>query len=256
MPISKADRVISSLEEWKQVAPPKSPHHWVEGRSAMEVARAWLAGGSWFPPEVSAVFDSHPSFDELTCWQAEPEARLRFDSFPGEPRNSDLVVHATDKYGDYLLAVEAKADEPYGETVSEAMTDALERRLQNPRSNGIARIDQLTSCLFRPRRKAGPRLAALRYQLLTATAAAIAEAQRKGCSRAVMLVHEFVTNKTLDENHARNATDLSTFLDRLTNGACTSVDAGCLYGPFSVPAAVEIELFVGKAVRTMRSLAT
>jgi len=70
----------------------------------------------------------------------EPEARLPFDSFAGEPRNSDLLVLAHDVHGPYVLAAEARADEPYGETVADAFADALERRIANPRSNVIARI--------------------------------------------------------------------------------------------------------------------
>ena len=151
MPISKSDRskserILTSLEEWQTYAPPKSPHHWVDGRSAKEVARAWLsADGNALPAEVSEVLTSHSAFGQVLSWKAEPEARLRFDSFPGEPRNSDLAVYATDAIGSYVLAIEAKADEPYGETVSQALANALERRIENARSNGIARAQQLGS---------------------------------------------------------------------------------------------------------------
>jgi hypothetical protein len=66
------------------------------------------------PPEVWAALATHPNFGPVLSWEAEPEARLRFDSFAGEPRNSDLVVHAEDASGPYVLAIEAKADETYG----------------------------------------------------------------------------------------------------------------------------------------------
>lgn len=42
MAVSKGGQPIRSLDDWRRLAPPKSPHHWVRGRSAQELARAWL----------------------------------------------------------------------------------------------------------------------------------------------------------------------------------------------------------------------
>jgi len=68
-----------------------------------------------------------------------------------------------------------------------------------------------------------------------------------------MLVHEFFTTETKDENHARNALDLSAFVLRLSSGAETEVNPGQLYGPFLTPANPEIKLFVGKVIRRLRA---
>jgi hypothetical protein len=92
--------------------------------------------------------------------------------------------------GPFLLAVEAKADESFGQTVEEARVAALARKEANPRSNGIARIDRLLAALLPACRQGLALDGALRYQLLTATAGALCEANRRGLSRA-MLVHEF-----------------------------------------------------------------
>lgn len=254
MPISKATHALSSLHDWEKYAPPKSPNHWVDGRSAKEVARAWLEGnGLHMPPEVLHALSSHPSFGQVLSWEAEPEARLRFDAFPGEPRNSDLVVYANDASGPYILAVEAKADEPYGETLAEAFSAAIERRIENPRSNGIARIEQLARWLLLPRPQTAPKAALLRYQLFTACAGAVAEASRMKCSRAVMLVHEFITSATDDINHKRNASDLGAFLTRLSGNDVASIDDGKLYGPFQTSMASDVQLFVGKVSRILRT---
>ena len=40
MPFSKLGRTITTLEEWCEIAPPKSAGQWVDGRSAKEIARA------------------------------------------------------------------------------------------------------------------------------------------------------------------------------------------------------------------------
>ncbi|MER2529764.1 MAG: hypothetical protein ABTR07_17710 [Candidatus Competibacter denitrificans] len=253
MSISKNGHPITSLDQWKQYAPPKSAHHWVDGRSAKEVARAWLAGGGQaLPGEIQAALVIHPRFGTVLTWDCEPEAKLRFDCFPGEPRNSDLAVMATDSFGRYVLAVEAKADETYGQTVASAFEASRKRQIKNQQSNGIARIKRLIRLLFRPCTANEPKARELRYQLLTAAAGAIAEAKRQGVSRAILLVHEFVTPGTRDNNHKRNAADLQKFLHRLSGRPFASLRDGQIYGPFSPPGEPGIELFVGKAERNLR----
>lgn len=259
MPISKNGQPLATLRDWEQHAGPKSPNQWVEGRSAMEVARAWLeSGGDKLPDEVLTALTRHVAFGEPRLWNAEPEAKLRFDSFAGEPRNSDIAVHAEDSHGTYLIAVEAKADEPFGETVADTLAAAMDRRLENAQSNGVARVEQLARALLGPRRAADPPLNDIRYQLLTACAGAVCEAAHRGYSRALMLVQEFITTKTSDEKHTCNAADLDTFLKRLSHGDVTEVPRGEIRGPFVVPgepllaANTRVKLFIGKVVRNLR----
>ena len=257
MPISKNHVELSSLQAWERLAGPKSPDQWVDGRSAKEVARAWLQGnGVHLPPEVATALAGHPAFGPVKTWDAEPEVKLRFDKFAGEPRNSDLVVYAQDAHGPFLVAVEAKADEPFGETVAETLSAALERYLENNRSNGVARVQQLAQALLGPRKQGDPPLNEVRYQVLTACAGVICEAERRGYSRALMLVHEFVTDKTKDANHRRNAADLDLFLRRLSHGGVVSLAVGEIRGPFALPGAPllqdSVALFIGKVSRNLR----
>lgn len=258
MPISKNGIALTSLSAWETYAGPKSSNQWVDGRSAKEVARAWIEGGGTnFPEEVSSALTSHKAFGLVQAWQAEPEAKLPFDNFAGEPRNSDLVIYAQDLHGPFLIAVEAKADEPFGETVAETLAAAVDRYLENNRSNGVARIEQLATALLGPRQTDDPPLKDVRYQLLTACAGTLCEAERCGYSRALMLIHEFVTNKTSDDKHIRNAADLGTFVRRLSHGSVTTVRSGGIYGPFAVPGAPllsdRVALFVGKVSRSLRT---
>lgn len=256
--IIKNDSKILTLEEWARYAGPKSSIQWVDDRSAKEAARAWLEQlGSGLPVEVANTLASHDAFGPIQKWVAEPEAQLPFDSFPGEPRNSDLVVYAQDAFGPFLIAVEAKADEPFAETVADTLASSVERRLVNGRSNGIDRVQQLATALFGPRQGKEPSLNNIRYQLLTATAGALCEAERRKMNRAILLIHEFVTNKTADEKHDANAKDLDHFIHRLSRGGVTAVQSGHLYGPFTVPGfplvSADIKLFVGKATRRLRT---
>ena len=257
MAIKKNGIEILTLEDWELRAGPKSHDQWVDDRSAKEVARAWLGlNGSELPSEVQKTLASHAALSGVHEWVAEPEAKLCFDSFPGEPRNTDLVVYAKDTFGEFLVAVEAKADEPFGETVPDALASAVERYVQNSRSNGVTRIQQLAVALLGPRVNNEPSLKDIRYQLLTATAGALCKAAEKSLDRAVLLIHEFVTDKTSDEKHEENARDLNHFVARLSHGAVTSVQPECLYGPFTVPGAPllskKVDLFVGKATRNLR----
>ena len=219
----------------------------------MEIARAWLGNGDGsLPQEVSAILSTHPEFGAVVRWDAEPEARLHFDSFPGEPRNSDMLVLAEDDRGAYLISVEGKADEPYGETVGKAAVNAAKRLREHPRSNGMARLEQLAAALLPPGISSEV-LNALRYQLLTACAGAVAEANRRGLVRAVMLVHEFITTENENTKHQRNARDLDAFMTQLSFGEpVASAQEGRLLGPFRHASYSGVRLYVGKVTRAMR----
>ena len=257
MSITKNKIPLIDLETWGRLAGPKSVDQWVPDRSAMETARAWLTVSSpQLPEEVAAALLSHPSFGPCRAWTGEPEVRLKFDAFPGEPRNTDLLLVCSDAHGDYLVAVEAKADEPFADLASDALADAVEPKIANPGSNALVRIEQLAAAILGARAANTPRLRDIRYQLLTAAAGVLAEANRLNISRAVLLVHEFVTDKTRDENHHRNAADLGHFVARLSSGRITALASGSIVGPFAVPGAPLFDkppsLFVGKASRNIR----
>ena len=186
-----------------KLAPPKSKIHWKAGRSAKEVARAWLeVHDPGLPPEVARTVATNAAFGLVQKWDAEPEAKLCFDAFPGEPRNSDLLVKARDEFGPFMIAVEAKADESFGETVANALATAVERYVDNPNSNGVTRIQQLAAAILGPQKKGESPLKNIRYQLLTACAGALCEAERQRSDRVILLIHEFVTDQTKDAKHS------------------------------------------------------
>jgi hypothetical protein len=240
-----------------EFAPPKSKIHWKDGRSAKESARAWLeVSDPELPSEVARALLSNPAFGSVRGWDAEPEAKLCFDTFPGEPRNSDLLVRAQDKFGSFLIAVEAKADEPFGETVADALAAAVERHVDNPNSNGVIRIQQLAAAILGSRKKGEITLKSIRYQLLTACAGVLCEAERQKTDRAILLIHEFVTDQTKVAKHSLNQRDLNRFVARLSHGQATTLDAEHLYGPFEVLGkpllSSPVKLFIGKARRLIQ----
>lgn len=254
MRIEKNNVAIETLESWWQVAPPKDRiKHWVDDHSAKEVARAWLANAPQSPPpEIAALLSSHPDLVDLVLERVEPEALLPFDNRNG-PRNADLAITARDRKGVVAITVEAKADEPFDNTVAEVFDVALERLLENPRSGGVARVVDLAQSLIPGWVTGTVAVSELRYQLLTAVAGTLALAAEIEADRAVLVIHEFHTAKTSARLLSRNAQDIDHFVARLSNGTVRAIDEGVLAGPFFVPGEPlftrQIALYIGKAVR-------
>ena len=127
--------------------------------------------------------------------------------------NHDLIVIGNVAGGATLLAVEAKADESFGDHTVDGylklcaqreearLKKAEERRLAGSRpgrpSNAARRIAELCAALFGPPED-GEAVAEvakpLRYQLVAALAGALIEAQARKCTQAVLVVHEFLSS--------------------------------------------------------------
>jgi len=152
MRIEKNGVAIESLDGWWRAAPPQDPvKHWVDGRSAKEAARVWLANAPQSPPpEVASLLSSHPDLVDIVLERVEPEAPLVFDGRTG-PRHADLAIVARDRRGVVAITVEAKADETFDDTVAVVFDSALERLLATPRSGGVARVVELAQSILSPR---------------------------------------------------------------------------------------------------------
>jgi hypothetical protein len=82
---------ISDVDSWKEHAPPKSRSHWVDGRSAKELATAWCGGDGvpLVPAEIAQILQSHPLTASIVIEEMEPEFLVSFDAYPGGVRNAD-----------------------------------------------------------------------------------------------------------------------------------------------------------------------
>ena len=248
--IEKNGQRLSTLDAWFDHAPPKEGRrHWKDGRSAKESAKSWLTAAPVLPAEIAATLSSHPDIGTLGDWRAEPEAEVPIDEFYGPP-NVDVLLVGRDRSGSVVVAVDAKADEPFGGTVDETLRAARSRLDRNPRSKGVARVERLLAALLGTTMNDRDVLE-LRYQLLTVTAAAMAEAERRSAQRAVVMVHEFATPLTNDEKRTSNARDLNRFVARIA-GRRGRLEPGRLGGPFKVPGKpvvnAGISLYFGRAV--------
>jgi len=263
MQIEKSGAEIRTIEDWYHHAPPKRGLcHWVAGRSALELARAWCGErpAPTVPIEVTELMKRHPDIVECKIQTATPEYQIRFDTFRGEPRNADLVAIAEDRFGLIGISIEAKADEPFDLLVRDVLKNAVEKIARDKKTNSVARVQNLAAALLPPAIGSSARLGDLRYQLLTGVAGALAYAREIGAKRAIFIVHEFITDRTDDDKHCANNADLNAFISRISRSEISQVQQGKLYGPFTVPGAPLFEevplLYIGKICRNLRRLET
>ena len=150
MILEKDGLPITTVEEWGRLAGPKRADQWKAGRSAYELARAWCHGGPSVPVELADLLDSNQTTRGATVTWGTPELRIHFDGAGGEPRNADLALLGKSHLGPVAITVEGKADEQFGNLVSDVLADAVDRGLRG-RSHGVRRATELAASLLPPR---------------------------------------------------------------------------------------------------------
>jgi hypothetical protein len=162
----------------------------------MEVARVWCdSGRPRIPDVVLATLDDNSRTAGFIGWDVDVEYVTAFDGFTGEGRNHDLVIVGECAETPTLVAIEAKAAEPFGESVHLTVTRALAR---SKGSKVPQRLDLLSEAvrgkpaMLADNKTVDPTIAGLGYQLFTAAVGTVVEADRRHCGRAVMLVHRFL----------------------------------------------------------------
>lgn len=245
--IEKGDRSISSVEDWFRIAPPKEGlRQWLDGRSAKELAKAFLETGlPAVPAEIGALLSSHEALGAIDLSTASPEHQIALDRFRGETRNADLVAVGTGKLGRIAVTVEAKADESFGRTIGEELARA------SSRSNVPRRIAVLSQAMFG---QTGPQFSSLRYQLLHGSAGSLIFAKEQTATAAIFVVLEFCGPSCNKENLERNRRDLESFLEAFQASSLPLLN-GRLCGPYRIPGGefvpAGIPLFVGKATQNV-----
>ena len=233
---------IESLNEWFVKCPPQGKEkHWKDGRSAKETAKHW----------VHTI--PQPFKDMLELWKLKfnvcsPEYVTTFDSNRGNGRNHDLLILAENENKEpIVISVESKADELFGDTISNTIKAANERLNKNPNSKGLARIKDLRVALFG---KEDDSQLSLRYQLLTAVAGTIAEANKQKAKSAIFLIQTFISYE-INNNKHKNQDDLDSFIMLLTKSNYTQIHNHQLIGPFRITSKThylpdDIDLWIGK----------
>jgi hypothetical protein len=150
--------------------------HWKSGRSAMTAAACWHAAADRLPSEIVSLLSGsdEPALQDLRLLAAIPEWEV---PLPGGNRSSftDVLALARNTLGLCAIAVEAKAGEDFGPTLSAWMSDASDGREAR-----LKYLQDLLGATFP---------GTMRYQLLHRTASALLAAMEFHAATAVMLVH-------------------------------------------------------------------
>jgi hypothetical protein len=246
--LSSGGQQICCVEDWFRLAPPKmGSRQWKDGRSAKELAKAFCAPGvPTVPAELLDLFASSDQLGAVQLTQAWPEHKIRLDSYFGETRNADLAAVGTGNEGAVAVTIEAKADEPFGPTIAQALAVA------SPTSKLPARMAALAKSVLG---RLPCEISNLRYQLLHGIAGTLIFAKEHKATAAVFVVLEFDGPSCSPQKLTDNAADLDAFVLALSPAA-TPIRAGQIVGPFFVPGGgrvpANLPLFVGKAVRFVR----
>jgi hypothetical protein len=263
---------IHSLDDWAMYAMPheRRVKHWQEGRSAFELGRLWTISGQPAVPRVMAeLLDSHVAIVGAAIRSGITECETRLPPSIYGPRCHDLALLAEQGNSTVTICIEAKADESFGGTVEEE----LKRARKRPITEFPKRIDWLTRSLLGIPAFESPEqervineIATLPYQLFTGVAGTLLEAEHRGSTTAVFVIHEFRTSKTDDRKMAWNASQLDGFLrlllahNDMESEKCLMINGG-LIGPLrlvewpsnqSRKQPHRIPLFIGK-IRTDRT---
>lgn len=221
------------------------------------MARAWFrTGETAVPSELTALLGTHPWTRGFVLEQAIAEMPLRLDNYGGRDRRCDVLLIGRTDEGGIVIAVEAKADEPFGPLI----TAHREYGLMKSQSRVSLRIDDLMLAVLGVNyQQADATVRGLRYQLLHTVAGVLAESQRLGFARAALIVHEFRSAISDPRGLAANAADLQRFVRHLPGQAHTEMGVGEFLGPISVPGGgmvpANVGLLIAKVVSQLGTMA-
>ena len=240
---NQGDKVLS-IKDWFRCLPKRTQTQWVDGRSAKELANAWiLSGVPKMPDELKKLLNSHSFTSTFEPQYVIVEKVTRLDKFSGAHRNHDLLLVGSAGNYKVVISIEAKADEPFDREINQ-------KGSPNPHTNIYKRIDILTRSLFGQTFKENEELGELRYQLLTGVAGVFIEAKKHKADYAVFVVHEFVSEGLDDLKLDLNKNDFNRFVGKLVNREDFKLQAGQLieiqpiFGGKYVPG--NIPLLIGK----------
>jgi hypothetical protein len=219
-------QAIRSFRDWLPLAhPPDAAVEWKDFHSAKELARAYFRTGSpSVPEEMAALLDSRSETQGFQIEAAVAGKSIVAATHWAKKRHSDLLLYGQRGQEKMVIAVEAVADQPFGDTIDDTLLHAATP--DNPRPGMIY---DLSRAVFGRPIDAG--LRRLRYQLLHGLAATIIEAENQRAAFAVFVVHEFLS-LTLDFDRVMcNHEDLAEFVHSVPRWHEERLSCGTLLPP-------------------------
>jgi hypothetical protein len=251
--LRKKGKDINDIATWFSYAPPKGgKRHWKCGYSAKEFAKSFFSssGGKGEPPgptlpaELEALLATQTRFNPPFEVEGEPERVVRIDALKGGQPNLDLAA-VVSRHSSRVaaLAIEAKAEEPFGSTIGEKLS-------KDPSPGTRARIEALRKALFQSLDKSS--FLKLRYQLLYGVAAALCHAKAQDCPAAIYVA--YTVGKPSAEKWTDNQKAYCDLLSALGADSPDRIHEGELFGPVTVNGndyiPKDIKLYVGKVSRS------
>ena len=212
--IQKNKQAIHTKEQWFQFAPPEGGEkQWAPLHSAHEFARYFELCDGFVPSAIDSFLDQLGI--RSSYFDSEPEriTSLCEHGFgKNGPRHHDLLMWSDEA----VIGIEAKATETLDEYVTDkCKKDGVVHYAENQRKRYPGLCEKL---LNRPIEECS----SIRYQLLSATAGTLIEAERLGVGKAVVLVVLF-KSEIVDEAHIQGTRqdiiNFSEFLERQPNGS-------------------------------------
>ena len=199
---------ITSTREWRKYAHPMNPTlQWKDCRSAKELAKSIFDNGTLVPKITSVLERFNIRVPEEMHGIPEKGTKLPWGR-SGE-RKHDLFLK--DKDSSIVIGIEAKADESFDESVKNKRENA--KKNADEGLNMSKRLDGVLNYLYNdnpPRDKED-----LMYQLLSATAGVILEAEEHNIKQACVLFLVFNSDKLSETKKNKNEADWRKFCETM-----------------------------------------
>ena len=210
--IQKDGREIYTNGGWFRAAPPEGKEkQWVPSYSASELADYFLRYKGFLPPEIDFYLTEIGIASE--SFSSEPEycTGLEREGFGGgKSRQHDLLI--VSDINEVVIGLEAKAREDLDVFVTEKGDNPLTPNQEKRYAGLCEKIlgQKIDSCIN------------IRYQLLSATAGTLIEADKRQIKKAVLLILLFKTPVVTDEHVVSTKKDIDSFvslLEKNNNGS-------------------------------------
>ena len=205
--LKKKGKIIKSVDDWYNAAPPKNPSlHWKDGRSAKELAKYMTSTKGYMPEEIENILTKLGCNTNITFY-GEPEAVTSLEGRGGGRHHDLLLVQGNKDYKELFDSISG---------------------------NKFTRVNSLYNDIY------GYDLyknMELRYQLLTATEGILKEAKKANASKAVLLVITLKKEGCYSEKKVEtNLQDLKNFV--------TSLGIPLEDGQYNLPVYHDIDFYV------------
>jgi hypothetical protein len=218
------------MEEWR-VERLALNRGWVEGKSAWEIANAWVGSGKpVVPASFQGLLESHNLTTGVVVEDGIVEHKTHLLYGPSGPRNHDLALWRREDRPTAFIGIESKADDGFGSTMKDQIALAHQKRRQGKNTKLDRRMDWLSRCLLgvsllggdnqnAPRwqleQQIRTKVLQLPFQLFAGVAGTLLEAKKAESEIAIFVVHQFRTLHTNDREIKTDAKALHRFVSLL-----------------------------------------